>query len=229
MSNVKENTVLVIAIVEGQTEQKFIESVLSGYLATKNIFISAIIMSKKGQKGGDVKFSRAKNDIRNFLKQGYYSCVTTFFDYYATKEWPGIDTIIANSTPSQIAKKINNATTAQLIEEFPDIGVDNRFIPFIAVHEFEALLFSDSQILAEGLGVSTVLIQDILEKCNEPEAINSSPQTAPSKRLEAICCNFKKTVTGIAIANSIGIDKMREKCPNFNTWLLSLEALQKSG
>jgi len=81
--------------------------------------------------------------------------------------------------------------------------------------------------LAARLGVQTKLISDVLKDCGEPEAINNSPTTAPSKRLDAWAegGKFKKTTTGIAIAEDIGINGMREKCTVFNTWLVSLESL----
>lgn len=65
-----------------------------------------------------------------------------------------------------------------------------------------------------------------LDECGEPEAINNSPQTAPSKRLDNWCDGkFKKTTTGIAIAEEIGISTLREKYRVFNAWLNQLEAL----
>lgn len=64
----------VVAIVEGRTEQVFIERVLSPYLANKNIFMTATQITKPGQKGGDVKFSRAEKDISRFLKQRSSFC-----------------------------------------------------------------------------------------------------------------------------------------------------------
>jgi len=57
------NCVEIVAIVEGKTEEIFIKNILQPHLANKNIFITPIIVSKPGQKGGDVKFSRVKNDI----------------------------------------------------------------------------------------------------------------------------------------------------------------------
>jgi hypothetical protein len=93
------------------------------------------------------------------------------------------------------------------------------------MYEFEALLFSDSQILADKLQVSKELIDNILSECHEPENINDSPASAPSKRLEAISDRFKKTTTGITIAKEIGLQKIREKCPIFNEWLTKLEHL----
>ena len=55
--------IIVQVIVEGQTEEKFIKQILQPYLSLKNIFITPTIASKKGQKGGDVRFQRIKNDI----------------------------------------------------------------------------------------------------------------------------------------------------------------------
>jgi predicted ATP-dependent endonuclease of OLD family len=41
----------VVIIVEGRTEQLFVEKLLSPYLASKNIFICATQVTKPGQKG----------------------------------------------------------------------------------------------------------------------------------------------------------------------------------
>ncbi len=97
----------VIAIVEGKTEQVFIEMVLAPYLAMKNIFVSATQITKPGQKGGDVRFVRAKQDIGSHLKQRGDTFVTTFIDYYGTKEWPGLDTLAPAQTPAPSPKLLN--------------------------------------------------------------------------------------------------------------------------
>ena len=216
----------VIAIVEGKTEQIFIERVLAPYLAFKNIFITATQVSKPGQKGGDVKFSRTLKDIRNHLKQRSDTYVCTFVDYYGIKEWPGVDVLAANSSPADIARIVNQASRTAVLECYPELQIEKRYMPYFAVHEFEALLFSDSEVLAAKLGIDLALIQAVLDTCGEPEAINNGPQTAPSKRLDAWCDGkFKKTTTGIAIAEAIGIPTLREQCGVFNAWLNQLEAL----
>ena len=215
-----------IAIVEGKTEQIFIEKVLAPYLALKNIFMTATQVSKPGQKGGDVKFSRTVKDIRNHLKQRPETYVCTFVDYYGIKEWPGVDTLATNFSPAEIANCVNQASRAAVLEQHPDLQSDRRYIPYFAVHEFEALLFSDSEVLARKLGIDVAKVQAVLDECGEPEAINNSPQTAPSKRLDNWCeGKFKKTTAGIAIADEIGIPTLREKCLVFNAWLNQLEAL----
>ena len=57
----------IVAIVEGKTEQIFIQELVSPYLTQKNIYMTPIIISKPGQKVGDVKFSRVINDIELHL------------------------------------------------------------------------------------------------------------------------------------------------------------------
>jgi hypothetical protein len=216
----------IVALVEGKTEQIFIQSMVTPYLAAKNIFMTPIIVSKPGQKGGDVKFARVKNDIELHLKQRRDTFLTLFIDYYGIKgDWPGLVDAKKQSIPSDKAEKINNATRDRVVQLSADCRADRRFIPFVAVHEFEALLFSDPRILAEQLGVRRSDIDEIIRECGEPENIDDSPVSAPSKRLQTLSERFKKTSTGIAIAKAIGLEKIRAQCPLFNTWLSEIEML----
>ncbi|MBV1959356.1 MAG: DUF4276 family protein [Pseudomonadales bacterium] len=217
----------VVAIVEGKTEQIFVESILAPYLAKKMIFMVATQVTKPGQKGGDVRFSRVTKDIGSHLKQRPDTYVTTFVDYYGTKEWPGIDSVVPNLEPDQIAKYVNEATQEQVNTLFAEQQAERRFIPYMAIHEFEALLFSDGELLAAGLGIDEAEISAVLAQYSEPEAINNSAQTAPSKRLDgwSKTKKFPKTSLGIAIAGRIGIPQMRESCSVFNAWIGSFEAI----
>lgn len=216
----------VIAIVEGRTEQIFVEKVLTPYLANKNIYMKATQITKPGQKGGDVKFSRAENDIGRFLKQRADIFVTQFFDYYGLKEWPNLEGV-ALKNHIEIAQMLNKGAVEQLKVSFPDLNIEQRYIPYMAMHEFESLLFSDAQVLANALNVKEQVIIDIINECGEPEKINNSRETAPSKRLDNLKSvgSFKKTTEGISIAENIGIDKMRAECPIFDAWIEQLEEL----
>ncbi|WP_415519609.1 MAG: DUF4276 family protein [Desulfovibrio aminophilus] len=218
-----------MAIVEGKTEEMFVKSLLAPYLGARNIFMHATQVSKPGQKGGDVKFSRVKKDLGLHLKQRSDTYVTTLVDYYGIKEWPGIDDISPQATPDIIAQTVNEATKAIVNELFEDQRADYRFIPYMAIHEFESLLFSDSTALANELGIDQQEVDSILEQFGEPEAINNSPETAPSKRLDKWSLNgkFPKTTIGIAIAREIGIPAMRDMCPLFNEWLSTFENIQE--
>jgi len=216
----------VMVLVEGKTEFIFVRDVLACELRPKMVFLNPKIISKPGDNGGDVKFQRAQQDIRNFLKQRRDTYITTFVDYYGVKEWPGVETIPPNAAPGMIAQIVNEATRKCVKDLFPELWTEKRFIPYMAIHEFEALLFSDSEILASGLKQKKEVIDAILHECGEPEAINNDPHTAPSNRLIQLTNGqFKKTTLGIIIAQAIGIPKMREKCPVFNGWLKQLEAL----
>ena len=223
------NYIEVIAIVEGKTEQIFIERILAPYIGHKNIGMRATQISKPGQKGGDVRFSRVRRDLENYLKQRADTYVTTFIDYYGTKEWPGLDLVPPNALPEQIAGTINEATKTQVVSLFSDQQAERRFIPFVAVHEFEALLFSDAGILAGQLGIDESKVATVISACGSPEKINNDPLTAPSKRLDAWSANgkFLKTTMGIGIAQEIGIDKIRNACPLFDAWLTTFEKIQR--
>ena len=213
----------VMVLVEGQTELIFVRDLLACELGYKGVFVYPIII------GGDVKFQRVQRDIRNFLKQRSDTYVTTFVDYYGVKEWPGVDAIPQGATPNIIAQCVNEATQKRVSDLFPEQRTDRRFIPYMAIHEFEALLFSDSKILASKLNRTQEDIDAVLTECGEPEAINNDPQTAPSKRLDHWANGrFRKTTLGISIAREIGIPKMREKCPLFNNWLERLESLAQA-
>ncbi|MEA3468285.1 MAG: DUF4276 family protein [Thermodesulfobacteriota bacterium] len=220
------NCVNIVAIVEGKTEEIFIKDILYPYLATKNIFIIPILVSKPGQKGGDVKFIRVKKDIERHLKQRPDTYLTIFVDFYGIQsDWPGIGDAESISLPKDKAECVNQATMEKVVEHFGEQNADRRFIPYIAMYEFEALLFSDPAILAGKLQIDESQVVSILEECGEPENIDNSPVTAPSKRLESLSSRFKKTTTGIAVLKEIGLTAIREKCPIFDNWVTTLESI----
>lgn len=220
------NCIEIVAIVEGKTEEIFIKDILQPYLANKNIFITPIIVSKPGQKGGDVKFARVKNDIERHLKQRPNTYLTLFVDFYGIKsDWPGIQEAEEVSGPTGKADVINKATIEKVVEHFGEQNVERRFIPYIAMYEFEALLFSSPSVLARKLQIEESAIVSIINECGEPENIDNSPVTAPSKRLESLSHRFKKTTTGIAILKETGLTVIREKCPIFDGWVTTLESI----
>lgn len=217
----------VYVIVEGPTEQKFVDEILTPYLCKKEIYLYPRKIGKVGQQGGDVRYSRVERDIKIFLKQQADTYVTLLVDYYGIdSNWPGFQDSLTLPTVEAKATCVNKATKALVVAQFGENGAESRFIPFVTMHEFEALLFSDCVKLAEGVGVHENEVKAILDKFSTPEEINNSPLTAPSKRLDSLVGGkFMKTTSGIAIAKEIGVDKMREKCSVFNTWLTTIEGL----
>jgi hypothetical protein len=222
MSNVS-----VYIIVEGATEQTFVRELLAPEMAIQDVFLYPVLIGKPGQKGGDVRFERAREDIGNFLKQRSDTHISTMFDYFRlAPNWPGNMNMQSYPTAIKKAEKIEEATSIKITESFPDYNVEGRFIPYIEMHEFEALLFSDASILANKIGVDTRKIEDVLDEFGEPEEINDGPGTAPSKRLIDLNKHYRKVVMGKTISETIGIPAIREKCPHFDKWLTRLEQLR---
>lgn len=216
----------LVVLVEGPTEQRFVKQLLTPYLAEKRVYPIPVILHKPGQKGGDVKFSRARNDIERHLKQRADTWITLLVDYYGIKpDWPGYDECKRLTDHQQKWQVMCKATAETVQSLFPAQNPQERFIPYVSMHETEALYFSEPDCLAEHLGVNRRQIDTILEECGEPEKINDRPDTAPSKRLQQLSRRFKKTTTGIAIAEQIGIDNMRQACPLFDSWVGKMETL----
>jgi hypothetical protein len=216
----------VIVLSEGPTEQLFVKQLLAPYLAQKRVFLTPVILQKPGEKGGDVKFARASNDIGKHLKQRRNTLITLFVDYYGIdSDWPGYAESKRQTEHTRKAQIMIQHTTEAINALFPDINAASRFLPYISMYEIEALYFSDPSCLAEKSGAPQRSIEQILAECGEPENINDHPTTAPAKRLEKLSNRFKKTTTGIAVATAIGIPKMREACPLFNNWITQLENL----
>lgn len=223
------NRVEVIVIVEGQTEQTFVRDLLAEEMSNFGVDLRAALIGNPGSKGGDVRFDRAKMDIRKFLSQRQDTYVTIMFDYFRIdSRWPGcekIEEILRSGcclTAQDKAKIIEEETHEKIRQEFPDFSCNTRFLPYIEMHEFEALLFSDEKLLAENLSVSECIINAITEVYATPEEINTNPASAPSKRLLAMKPGYRKVVQGNAIAAKIGISRMRSRCPNFNKWIQNL-------
>ena len=223
----------IYIIVEGQTERTFIRDILAPYEANKKIYIYPTIIGKPGHKGGNISFERATNDIGKFLKQRDNIYISTMFDYIRIdKNWPGMDIIRKHIQDRDIitaqfkAETMESATLERIVNLFPGYNADKRFIPYIGMHEFEALLFSNTSILAREIGINPRLINHILNSYNSPEEINDDPAKSPSMQLKKIISGYRKVAMGKIVAEAIGIEEIRRRCPHFNNWLEKLESLK---
>lgn len=229
------NGIDIYIIVEGRTEQTFVRDVLAPRMAHKKIWLTPVLIGKPGHKGGAVRFDRAANDIGNFLRQRNDTYVSTMFDYFGIDpKWPGKTDVIrrirngAALTANQKAEILESATQDEIVKTFSGCDPENRFIPYIEMHEFEALLFSHPDILAEQTGINVSQIREILEAYGDPEEIDDDPAKAPSKRLVSLKSGYRKVAMGKAVSEAIGIQTIRKKCLHFDRWLAKLENLKKS-
>ena len=150
-------------------------------------------------------------------------------DYYGMPhDWPGrAAPFTAAMSPSDRANEIEEALLQDICDEMGTDFNPGRFIPYVMMHEFEAMLFSDCHALATAIGHPdlTADFQAIRDEFGSPEEIDDSPDTAPSKRIERLMPAYQKPTMGVQATQSIGIDAIRNQCPHFDAWLHRLETL----
>lgn len=212
--------------VEGQTEEKFSKALLLPYLEQKGIFLRPIISTTKivkdGQnfRGGIGPYPKIKKELCNLLRDASASAVSTMLDYYGLpKTFPGR----SNPQGQTCVERVKYVERA-LLEDIDD----QRFIPFLTLHEFEGLLFSSPADMAAGLPGGQNLeskFQEIRQQFMSPEEINDQPSTAPHKRILNLYPTYQKATFGVSIASRIGLQKIRENCSHFSSWLTKLEQI----
>jgi hypothetical protein len=201
----------VLVICEGQTEAAFVRDCLQPYLLDKGVYVFVENMR------GNVSSQRVAHFVRNNFRS--FDKITTLLDFYGFQD---------REQDSRQALEAFIAMTAQGI--MPQADMTEKFLPYVQMYEFEGLLFSDvSQFewVQDGWNTNAARqLQAIRNAFDNPELINNSPLTAPSKRLGAVFAHhYKKVEHGSIIAESIGLQTIRDQCPNFNEWLTWLESL----
>ena len=219
---------------EGLTEQTFANTVLTQHLATFGVYVQKPVLiahaRKKGKvhRGGGRNFTAVQTDVNRFLKQesGNNVFFTTMIDLYALhKNFPGLEK--AEELRHDPYKRVE-----ALEKSWFDKTGDSRFIPFIQLHEFEGYLFADVSQFAfffDNADSRISALQRIVENVRSPELINDGQQTSPSKRIEAQFPGYSKATVGPQMAERIGLENIRSKCPHFSKWLERLEKLGKTG
>jgi hypothetical protein len=212
-------------IVEGQTEESFVEKVLAPALYPREIYLTPILLGVPGHKGGNVNYARVKKDILLHLRQDRTAYCSTMLDLYGLGEgFPGVP------PPPHHPGAVKAVTREQAIYEdilasAPEERPDLRFVPYLQVHEYEGLLFSDPDAFARALRQQTLSmhLHQIRNAFPTPEDINDDPQLAPSKRVLAAYPPYRKVIEGTIAAQEVGITTMRQQCPHFHQWVSRLE------
>jgi hypothetical protein len=220
----------ILILVEGQTEERFVEDVLAPNFYRFDTFfdprllITKVVKRGASFKGGVTTYAKYKNDVRRLLTEATRGeLVTTLIDYYGLPtDFPGMATRPERS-PRDRVRYVENSI-------FADCGSPRNFRPFLALHEFEAWLFSSSEELPRtmtqpGKRAAIAAIRDAFET---PEDINEHPATAPSKRITQVFPAYKKPLHGPIVAARIGIGTIRGECAHFDGWVRDLEAFAAS-
>ena len=219
----------VLILAEGPTEEAFIKQVLASALPDLWL-IPTIVKTKvtgaKPEKGGSVTYHEFKRQLNLLLRDSSASMVTTMLDYQGLRsDFPGRERP-GGPTPAARVSFVQAAMKADV--------TDTRYLPFLALHEFEALLFVKPQVIADVL--RRPALAKALQKIRDqfpatPEEINDSHLTSPSARIESACAEvcgspriFQKRTHGPIITARIGLTQIRAECPHFNDWMTKLEA-----
>ncbi|MBM3499812.1 MAG: DUF4276 family protein [Armatimonadetes bacterium] len=219
----------VFVFVEGQTEETFVKRLLGPHLAEGDVFLTPRKPGKPARSGrrgyGVPPYAVLKRDLARQLRGDARRSVriATMLDLYRLpSDYPGHAS--ASSDPHERARHIEAAMRE-------DVG-DGRFLPYLQVHEFEALLFVQAETIAVAYpgreAEAARLAQETAGFAN-PELIDNGPLTHPSARILAAIPEYNKPTGGTDIALQIGLERMRERCPHFAEWLAALEALTEEG
>ena len=105
---------------------------------------------------------------------------------------------------------------------------DERFIPYLQCHEFEALVLVDPGRIASLYEVARAEIDALVRECNSfetAEDINLGQHSHPKARIKNRVPDYDENVAGPLLAEDIGLSTLRERCPHFAEWLSRLEQL----
>ncbi|MCW8174450.1 DUF4276 family protein [Verminephrobacter aporrectodeae] len=212
----------LLMLVEGQSEEIFVKKVLQPHLVPHGVYVQPTVLWTKrlsaggGFRGGVSSWNKIHENLRLLMRDGN-AWVSTLLDFYGfPKDFPGLPEI--GGDPQEKVVALQKCLAAELPPH-------PRFIPFLALHEFEAWLFSAPDTVEEHFGDKSLAAK--LREAGEPERINHGEKTHPKARLKSMDCGYKETSDGPTLLGKIGLATVREKCPHFNGWLTRLETLGK--
>ncbi len=139
-----------LILVEGQTEERFVKDVLVPAFVNKNLFMTPTLLVTKrvkdgtNFKGGVTNYAKFKNDLLRLFSGAGDALVTTMLDYYRLpQDFPGMDTRPpTGGEPRALHVEVQMAV---------DMDSPLNYLPFLALHEFEAWLFSSPNELSSAM------------------------------------------------------------------------------
>jgi hypothetical protein len=213
-------------LVEGPSEETFVIEVLRPHLQKYGVEPNPVLVTTKRTRGGPTfkggvsSYQKIKNDLHLLLCDTSAKLVTTMLDFYRLpRDFPGRKTLPRGSCYKRID---------YLEAKFQaDIG-HRRFLPYLQLHEFEAMVFASPEHIARAFPERNALrdLRQIKDRVKSPEEIND--KMPPSKRLGRLVPEYEKPLHGPLIILEIGLDRIRGECPHFDNWLTKLESLGKS-
>lgn len=216
----------LLMLVEGQSEEIFVKQTLTPFLAERGVHVlpPIVLWTKRIPSGGGFRGGVSNwNQIRRSLLPLTYDTdawVTTLLDFYGLPDdFPGYQEALGPGDPRQHVLALQERFAAEIGHP--------RLIPFFALHEFEAWLFTAPDVVAEHFGNATLAakVRSAVDHAGDPELINHGEDTHPKARLLGMKASYKETSDGPTLIEKIGIPAIRGACSHFAGWLDRLEAL----
>ena len=146
--------------VEGETEETFVKRILAPHSCHVGYStVSARLMGnsrQRARRGGIRAWPAVRRGIVNHLNADAGCVVSTMVDCYGLPQTgPGawLERADAARLPFPCRPvSIENALHNNVVSHMGGGFNASRFVPFVMMHEFEALLLSDCQRFAEGIG-----------------------------------------------------------------------------
>ncbi len=223
-------------LAEGQTEEGFVNELLAPALAEHDVVADVRCITTGRHRGavfrgGLMSYEHLARDLTLWMKEDQKpdAWFTTMVDFYALpNNFPGLATVPRTlAAPDRVAG-LEEELRRDIVARLTDLPVSRRFIPYIQLHEFEALPFSDPTAFLEAFPDNARAVHrlaGIRARFRDPEAINDNPHTVPSRRILEIFPDYQKPVAGLLIAQRIGLTAIRRECQHFDAWVRRLLAL----
>ena len=218
----------LLMLVEGQSEEIFVKNALAPPLADYGVYVQSPILlwtkrlgSGGGFRGGVSSWNQIRRNLLPLIGDSH-AWVSTLLDFYGLPEdFPGLREGLGSGDPHE--------NVVRLQEHFATALNHQRFIPFLALHEFEAWLFSAPEVVEAHFGKAHLAdrLRTVVQHAGSPEQINQGVDTHPKAQLHRLVEGYKETSDGAMLLQKIGIATIRAACPHFNGWLNRLEALNE--
>ena len=210
----------VCILVEGQTEEAVVKTLLIDAAKARDIYLIPIIMrtslTPAGASRGGGSWRHYDKQLNDLLSQSHWDVIGLMVDYYGyPSRAPGFE------LPEAPGDQRQSQIVAALKEHYPD----PRFHPLVVLHEIESLVLA---AIRSGGGrglLSEKTIEHLIRAIDDaggPEKINNGEKTSPSKRLLALEPEYGKTSTGISILQEVGLAAVLDRCPVFAAWWRTL-------
>lgn len=219
--------------VEGQTEQAFAVNVLQPHLLRFDVHVWKPRLTGPHRRhrgripqGGLLNsFDHSLEDIKRWLKEDSSpdARFSMMVDLYSLPtDFPG------HAAASPLHDPLARAT--RLEQELSKVLNDERFIPYLQVHEFEALILARPEVFLEWFDNVENDVQKLKQECSPfptPEHINSGQHTHPKARIRKYLPAYTPNVEGPVLAGDVGIETIKSSCAHFSQWITKLEQLDR--